>query len=132
MDPGGTDLEALAQRFFAAWNSQDVDRVVACYTDDVIYVDPNTRGAVEGEAALRSYLTKLFADWDMTWQGRELHPFSSGDGAAALWTATLRRKAAAESVTVTGMDLVILRGDRIARNEVYFDRAVLGQLSIAR
>lgn len=43
--------EAMRERATAvlsAWNEQDVDRVVACYTEDCIYRDPNTRGAVAG------------------------------------------------------------------------------------
>jgi ketosteroid isomerase-like protein len=124
-------LEALARRFYDAWNSQDVDRVLACYTDDAVYVDPNTRGTVEGKAALRAYLTKLFERWDMTWHGRELFPLDSVDGSAALWTATLGPKNSDQSVSVNGMDLVILRGDQLARNEVYFDRSVLAPLLAA-
>lgn len=121
-------LEALGQQVYDAWNSQDVDRVLACYTDDAVYRDPNTRGAVEGKAALRAYLTTLFERWDMTWHGRDLFPLDSVDGSAALWTATLRPKNTDHSVTVNGMDLVILRGDQLARNEVYFDRSVLAPL----
>jgi len=43
-----TELLTFAERFLDAWNSQDVERVVACYTEDVQYRDPNTRGMVEG------------------------------------------------------------------------------------
>jgi ketosteroid isomerase-like protein len=85
-------LEDLAQRFFEAWNSQDVNRVVACYTDDTTYIDPNTRGPVSGKLALHAYLTKLFDRWDMYWEGRELFPLNDNAGSAALWTATLRPK----------------------------------------
>ena len=31
-------------------------------------------------------------------------------------------------IEADGMDLVVLRGDRLVRNEVYFDRAVLAPL----
>src|SRR6185369_11126445 len=50
--------EAMRERAAAvlsAWNSHDVNRVVACYTEDVVYRDPNTRGAVEGKGALSRY-----------------------------------------------------------------------------
>ncbi len=36
------------------------------YTDDCVYRDPNTRGAVSGREALARYLTKLFRQWNMT------------------------------------------------------------------
>lgn len=124
-------LEQIAQRFYDAWNTQDVDLVLDCYTDDALYIDPNTRGAVKGREGLRAYLTKLFAQWDMTWSGRELFPLETTDGSAALWTATLSPKGSDQSVTVDGMDLAILRGDQLARNEVYFDRSALAPLLAA-
>jgi ketosteroid isomerase-like protein len=120
-------LEGLVGRFLAAWNAQDVERVVACYTEDLRYLDPNTRGYVEGREGMRRYLRKLFAAWQMTWAERELFELTRG-GAAFLWRATFRRPGGAEVVEANGMDLVILRGDLLERNEVYFDRAVLASL----
>jgi ketosteroid isomerase-like protein len=118
----------LADRFLSAWNSQDVERVVACYTDDVVYRDPNTRGEVRGSYALRRYLRKLFADWRMHWSFREGHPFRDREGAAVLWHATFQRADGDRTVEADGMDLVVVAGDRIERNEVYFDRAALAPL----
>jgi ketosteroid isomerase-like protein len=118
-------LHETAEAFLSAWNSQDVDSVLDCYSDDLVYVDPNTRGAVEGRAAMRSYLTKLFADWTMTWALREAHLLDGGAGGAVLWHATFQRKAGGAVVEADGMDLVCMAGERIGRNEVYFDRTVL-------
>ena len=39
--------------------SGEVEPVVAWYTDDVVYTDPNTRGEVRGRDALRRWVTKL-------------------------------------------------------------------------
>jgi ketosteroid isomerase-like protein len=118
-------LDTLIARFLDAWTAQDVERVLACYTDDVRYRDPNTRGDVEGRDALRRYLTKLFAGWQMTWTRREVFELAGEPGVAFLWRATFRRPGHALTVAADGMDLAILRGDRLCRNEVYFDRAVL-------
>ncbi|HZJ53024.1 MAG TPA: nuclear transport factor 2 family protein [Myxococcaceae bacterium] len=125
---GKQDLEELTARFLDAWNSQDVDRVVACYTEDVRYRDPNTRGYVEGRDAMRRYLRKLFTSWQMTWARREVFELASTAGVAFLWRATFRRPGGGPMVEADGMDLVVLRGDRLVRNEVYFDRAVLAPL----
>jgi steroid delta-isomerase-like uncharacterized protein len=121
-------LSELVEQFLAAWNSQDVDAVTACYADDVIYRDPNTRGNVEGADALRRYLRKLFANWKMTWATRETYRLEDADGAAFLWHATFQRTDGGQVIEADGMDLVVLDGKRIARNEVYFDRAVLASL----
>ena len=65
---------AIAEEFLAAWNTQDVETVLGCYTEDVEYRDPNTRGTVTGHDALGRYLTKLFDRWQMHWALREAFP----------------------------------------------------------
>ncbi|RJP32109.1 MAG: nuclear transport factor 2 family protein [Actinobacteria bacterium] len=115
----------LAEVFLEAWNTQDVDRTAACYTEDAIYVDPNTRGAVKGSEAFRRYLAKLFAAWQMHWSLREAFLFAGGNGCGVLWHASIRRTGDGREVEFDGMDLVMVRDDLIERNEVYFDRAAL-------
>lgn len=118
----------LAEHFLGAWNTQDVNRVVAVYTDDVTYVDPNTRGPVKGSDALRRYLTKLFGHWKMHWSLREAYLFDDRNGCAVLWHATFQKPDGGPIVEADGMDFVRVRDDRIERNEVHFDRAVLAPL----
>ena len=123
------ELREFAQGFLDAWNTQEVERVVGVYTDDVVYLDPNTRGEVNGADALRRYLTKLFEAWDMEWSFKQGHIAAENENVATvLWHATLRRDGGEKEVEVDGMDLVVVEGDRILRNEVYFDRAVLAPL----
>jgi ketosteroid isomerase-like protein len=122
------EKEAIRERATAvlsAWNSQDVDRVLVCYTEDCLYRDPNTRGAVTGHDALRRYLTRLFRDWRMRWSLREFFAFADGSGGAFLWDAQLTPAAGGKTMDISGMDLVLLRGERLSRNEVYFDRMAL-------
>lgn len=121
----------IAERFLAAWNTQDVDTVLGCYTSDVEYRDPNTDGIVRGQEALRRYLTKLFAQWTMHWTLRELLPLGTTDGSAVLWEATLTPLGGDDTVVVQGMDLALLRDGRLVRNEVYFDRAALAPLFVS-
>jgi nuclear transport factor 2 (NTF2) superfamily protein len=118
-------IEHMATRHLVAWNSQDVDAVLACYTSDVIYRDPNTRGEVHGSDAMRRYLRKLFDTWQMQWFLRQGYPLQEDNGAAILWQATFQRNNKSRAIKADGMDLVILEGDRIKRNEVYFDRMCL-------
>ena len=121
-------LDRLITRFLEAWTSQDVERVLDCYTHDLRYRDPNTRGHVEGREGMGRYLRKLFAAWQMTWARREDFELRGEDGVALLWHATFRRPGGALVIEADGMDLAILRGELLARNEVYFDRAVLAPL----
>jgi ketosteroid isomerase-like protein len=119
------EAAGFAERFLSAWNSQDVDRVLSCYTEDCVYLDPNTRGTVKGHDALRGYLTKLFQQWNMHWVLREFFLFEDKDGGAFLWHAELTPAAGGKTIPVQGMDLVAMRGERMCRNEVYFDRTAL-------
>ena len=125
------DHERIARKVLDAWNSQDVERLVACYTPDLVYRDPNTRGEVRGADAFRRYLTRLFGAWRMHWSPREIFPLDGTSGTAALWRATLTPHGSDRTVEVEGMDLVVIEGDRIKRNEVYFDRAMLAPLLAA-
>ena len=122
------ELENVCDSFLATWNEQDPAKVVATYTADLVYRDPNTRGEVRGADAMQRYLKKLFTNWQMTWARRELFELAGGEGATGLWHATFRKPGGQLIVKAEGMDLVLLRGALIARNEVYFDRAVLAPL----
>ena len=119
------ELHLLATRFLNAWNTQEVDQVLKCYTNDVLYRDPNTRGIVQGQENLSRYLKRLFENWQMHWSLREGFPLQSKHGAAILWQATFQKKESPQVLEAEGMDLVLLEGDRIQRNEVYFDRILL-------
>jgi hypothetical protein len=131
-----SDLERLlrlADHVLSTWSGQDVEQVLGCYTDDLVYLDPNTRGPVVGRDAMRAYLTKLFSRWTMTWKrdGDEVFPLEGTDGVAIRWVGTLAPASESRSVDIAGIDLVILEGELIARNEVYFDRSPLAALMTA-
>jgi ketosteroid isomerase-like protein len=126
MDP--QHLDRLVARFLDAWTAQEVEAVLDCYTEDLRYRDPNTRGEIAGRAAMRRYLTRLFAAWQMTWARREVFDLQGREGVAFLWHATFRRPGGTLVIETDGMDLALLSGDRLSRNEVYFDRSVLAPL----
>lgn len=127
-----TDHSAIARAAIEAWNTHDASRVLDCYTENLVYRDPNTNGEVHGADAFGRYLTKMFSLWEMHWEVKEVHPFRDIDGAAALWTATLRLRSGGKPITVQGMDLALIEDERLSRNEVYFDRmAIAGYLGSA-
>jgi ketosteroid isomerase-like protein len=45
-----------------------VEEVIACYTTDLVYLDPNTQGPIQGSDAMRRYLSALFEQWNMSWR----------------------------------------------------------------
>ena len=119
------EIRKLTETVLTAWNSQDVNKVLSCYTEDCVYQDPNTRGPVVGHDALRRYLGRLFEAWKMHWSMREFFPFADGNGGAFLWHAQLTPASGGKAAEIDGMDLALVRGERLCRNEVYFDRALL-------
>jgi len=123
-----TDHENVAQRAIEAWNTHEVGRVLECYTDDLVYRDPNTRGEVRGAAAFGRYLGKMFGLWEMHWHVDQVYPFRDAEGAAALWTATLKFRSGGDTIPVAGMDLTLVRDGRLSRNEVFFDRFAIAEL----
>jgi len=124
-------MSALAKdKVISAWNIQDVDKVLAVYTEDLVYIDPNTHGEINSRQAMRRYLTKLFAAWEMHWTLRTIYALKDINGAAVRWHATFKKAGGKETVEAEGMDLVIFEGNRIKRNEVYFDRAALASLLV--
>ncbi len=127
MRPHAT-YETLAEHVLDVWNTQEIDDVVACYTSDLVYLDPNTRGPVVGTDEMRAYLARLFGRWTMTWRALEIFPLAGQDGVTIMWSATLAPVGETRSVDVDGVDLVLLEGDLIKRNQVYFDRARLAEL----
>jgi ketosteroid isomerase-like protein len=118
----------LADQFLAAWNSQEIERVLACYSPDFEYRDPNTRGPVRDADGMRRYLAKLFRHWRMHWMVREAQLFDNREGCMVLWRANFVRQDTGASMDVDGIDFVELRDGRISRNEVCFDRAQLAPL----
>ena len=87
---------------------------------------------MQGADALRRYLTKMFASWRMHWSAREVFPLEGTNGAAFLWRAMLTPLGSETTLEVEGKDLVVLEGERLKRNEVYFDRAALASLVASR
>ncbi len=122
------EMIEMSEKFLAAWNEQDVEKVAGCYAPDLQYIDPNTKGQITDGASFRRYLKKLFAAWEMHWSLREAYPFKDGEGGVVLWHAKIARPGRAEAIEIDGMDLVLFEDGLVRRNDVYFDRAALSPL----
>ncbi len=110
------DIADFNARWLQAWSDKDVPRLVAFYADDCVYKDPQTAGGITGQAALTEYLTGLFAAMPpTTYTPDETWPIPGGY--CGRWYAEMGEGGAAGRMR--GFDLVILKGDRIALNEVY-------------
>jgi hypothetical protein len=61
----------------------------------------------------------------MHWSLPEFFALADGSGGAFLWDAQLTPAGGEKTSEISGMDLVMLRGEQLSRNEVYFDRMAL-------
>ena len=74
---------------------------------------------ISGRTELSAYFAKLLSrnpDW--RWQAVEI--FNTEEGFTLKWKATIPVKNT--QLITYGLDIVVMRGDKICRNEVYFDR----------
>jgi ketosteroid isomerase-like protein len=109
------DLADFNARWLQAWTDKDVERLLGFYAEDTRYFDPQTAGGLTGHEPLRAYLTQLFASTPpMTYAPDEVWP--TADGFCGRWYCTVDGAAAP---ALRGFDLVVLRGEKIALNEVY-------------
>lgn len=111
------DIERYNADWLRAWSEKDVDRLLDFYAGDVVYRDPQVPAGVHGGAALRAYLTGLFAQTPpMQYDPDETWPIPGGF--CGRWICTITRPGGGRSF-LRGFDLVVLDGERIALNEVY-------------
>ncbi len=111
-----TEIAAYNADWLKAWTDKDVERLCGFYADDCVYKDPQTAAGLQGQAALRAYLTQLFAATPpMVYTPDEVWPIPGGF--CGRWWCAIGEGGAAGRLR--GFDLVLLDGDRIALNEVY-------------
>ncbi len=126
---------SIVKEFEAAFNRQDVDALVACFTPGGTYRD-NFFGDHAGSARLRAMFARMFREGrDYTWTMDAIVEMPAR--AAAEWTfnyvvTEAVPRSAGRKVRFRGMSLFELEGGRIAAYREYFDTgAALLQLGFA-
>jgi steroid delta-isomerase-like uncharacterized protein len=126
---------SAVREFEAAFNAQDVDTLVRCFTAGATYHD-TFFGAHTGEPALRAMFARMFREGrDYRWQMDAV--VESPARAAAEWTFSYVvteaiPRSAGRPISFRGMSLFELDGGRIAHYREYFDMgAALLQLGFA-
>lgn len=111
------DLADFNARWLKAWSDKDVERLVGFYAEDCFYLDPGVPKGIKGHAALRQYLTTLFGTLPATrYDPEEIWP--TANGYCGRWYCVLGDDPKA-APAMRGFDLVVMKGDKIALNEVY-------------
>jgi steroid delta-isomerase-like uncharacterized protein len=123
---------SIVREFEAAFNKQDVDGLVACFTPGATYTD-TFFGAHTGSAALHAMFARMFREGrDYAWEMDIV--VENGSAAAAEWTfryvvTEAVPRSAGRRVGFRGMSLFELQGGRVVRYREYFNEgAALLQL----
>ena len=110
------DIASFNADWLRAWTDKDVERLLTFYAPDAVYKDPQTAAGITGHDALRGYLTQLFASTPpMAYASETTWPIENGF--CGRWYCAMGEKG--EAGRLRGFDLVLMKGDRIAYNEVY-------------
>jgi ketosteroid isomerase-like protein len=111
---GDAGVRELAQRYAAAWEARDVDAVVAMLTEDARFAMPPQPGWFAGPAAIREFL--LSGPMAEPWRFRPVRANGQLAFATYLWDGS--------AWVAGGLDVLALRGDRVAEVVAFLDRAV--------
>jgi steroid delta-isomerase-like uncharacterized protein len=126
---------SVVRRFEAAFNTQDVDALVALFTDRGTYTD-TFFGPHTGHPAIHEMFARMFREGrDYTWRMETV--VENARHAAAEWsfgyvTTEAVPRSAGRKVSFRGMSLFVLDNGRIADYREYFDEGLaLLQLGFA-
>jgi ketosteroid isomerase-like protein len=113
------DPRAFAEAWIAAWNAHDLEAVLGCYAEDIVFVSPNSTrytgdptGRVEGKAALRDYWSRALETPGLAFTLRGV--YAGPDGVAIRY---LSSRTGAEAVEVARFDAAGLVIDSAAYYE---------------
>ena len=118
---------SVVRGFEAAFNRQDVDALLACFTERASYRD-NFYGEHAGKDSLRSMFQRMFREGhDYVWSMEVV--VESPAAATAEWTfsyvvSEAVPRSAGRKIRFTGMSVFELDAGRIARYREYFDTGV--------
>jgi RNA polymerase sigma-70 factor (ECF subfamily) len=110
---GDAAQRKLAERYLAAWEAGDVDAIVAMLTEDAKYSMPPLTAWYAGQDAIRAFLL----DGPLTWRWRLVPARANGQ----LAFGTYRWDDDRSCYVPGGLDLVVLRGERVAEVVSFLD-----------
>jgi len=127
-----TEVQELAERYGAAWNSQDLDAIMDLHTDDTVFV-AHAAGSVPAEG--RDAVREAFAGYiallpDINFAERALHvgddhwvleSTMSGTAAGSIEVEGEALGATGARVEVDCVDVIEVRDGLVASKQTYID-----------
>jgi len=134
------DLRETIDRYNAAWNTHDLDAIVAMHAPGMVF-ENHTAGEVAEGQAVRDHIGRIFASWpDIAFEPRRL--YVREDLVVQEWIASathsqpmLRGDIVAEPsgrrIEWEGLDVIPFEDGLVARKDVYSDSvSILRQVGL--
>jgi steroid delta-isomerase-like uncharacterized protein len=123
MDPSA----AVAEKWIAAWNSHNPDKMLPFFTDDVLYEDVAFGEVSHGSAELRKFVlseVEGVPDLELKLERANIH----GGHGTIEWTFSGTDKGVyktGKKFSVRGVSVIDMRNGKISRNVDYYDVATI-------
>jgi steroid delta-isomerase-like uncharacterized protein len=118
---------AVAEKFIAAWNSHDPDKMLPLFTDDVVYEDVAFGEVSHGKAEFRKFAASEFdgvPDLELKLLRGSIH---DGHGTVE-WMFTGTDKGVyktGKKFSVRGVSVIDVRDGKVSRSVDYYDVATI-------
>ena len=124
-------LEAVIAAYNQAWNSHDVEAIVAMHTDDSVFENHTSGGKAVGKDAIREIVKGVFAAFpDIRFDSRRTYVrnglvtqewTASGTLAVPYTRGSITVQPSGKSISWNGVDVIPFNGSLLARKDVYVD-----------
>jgi steroid delta-isomerase-like uncharacterized protein len=113
---GAAELERTIERYNDAWNTHDVDAIVALHAPGMVFENHTAGERVEGDE-VGPHIARIFENWpDLTFRGRRLY---ARDGlVVSEWTASATASDG-RRLEWDGVDVFPFEDGLILRKDVY-------------
>jgi uncharacterized protein (TIGR02246 family) len=131
---GALDLEAITERYFAAWEARDPEAIVAMHTEDTQFWTRLGTEPVKGREAVRATFAELFERFPEF--GFETHRVLYGPDFWILdWALTFQPEGGGDRARFDCLDVVNVSPDGlVARKDTFVDmvqlKAALPELDV--
>jgi steroid delta-isomerase-like uncharacterized protein len=131
----GAELQEFIDRYNEAWNTHDVEAIVAMHTEDSVFENHVTGDVNVGREQIGKAITGIFAVFpDLSFEGRR--QYIREDLVVQEWTARGTQEGAmtrggveveptGKPVEYKGMDVIPIEKGLVARKDVYSDSVTL-------
>ena len=124
-------LLGMLEEWGEAWNSHQVEGILSCVTDDIVYEDLGEARVMRGKAEMRTWINETLSAFpDFRTDLKSL--FVSGEWGGSEWVASgtfkgelHHLKPTGKGYSVRGASAMELRDGKIKRNTDYYDSATV-------